>query len=103
LLTYKDGSRKHITREERDSLVLSRQAKPTASGNYFYTGQPIVLHSLPELVILKDSLNMPSSAIRAYLPGLFKIEHPTTKRKRMEWLETPERMHVRLEQQGVLG
>jgi len=36
LLTYPDGGRKWIGREERDSLLLSKSARETAEGRYLY-------------------------------------------------------------------
>lgn len=101
LLTYKDGSRKHITREDRDSLLLAKQVKRTFSGNYLFIGKPLILHNLADLATLKDSLNLSPEQIRRFLAGLFIIEQPNGK-QRLERLETPQGMHLRLEQSGVL-
>ena len=102
LLTYRDGSRKHITREERDLLLLASQAKRTNAGNYLFTGKPLILHNLADLNQLKDSLQVSPKQIRRFLAGLFVIEQPNGK-QRAERLETPEGLHLRLEEMGILG
>jgi hypothetical protein len=93
LLTYPDGSRKHIDRAERDSLVLAQQAKQTANGNYLYTGQQHTFHSFAELSVL--TIANPQQ-IKPFLPGYFIVEHK--EKRTREYLESPEHLALRISQ-----
>jgi hypothetical protein len=92
LLTYPDGSRKHINREERDSLVLSQSARQTAPERYLFIGKTRTLHSFRELSDFNFSGDF--SLLRRFLAGSFVFEL-RGERKR-ELLETPEAMALRL-------
>lgn len=92
LLTYPDGSRKHIGREERDSLLLSRSARETADGRYLYTGETHTYHALSQLQNLVVSTN--EMGLRSFLSGQFIFELGDTRKR--ELLETPEAMLIRL-------
>lgn len=96
LITYPDGSRKHIDTRERDSLLLASEIKQIAPQHYAYNGQVRTYHSFADLAELKTRLNMPTMLIRRYLAGHFvRVEQRTGKRKH-ELLETPESMALRL-------
>ena len=91
-LKYQDGSKKHISREERDDLVLSGLAKLVSGKQYAFTGQPKTFHSFADLGSYQF-VNALSQHFRRFLPGSFVIE---LKGKRTrELLETPEQMAFR--------
>jgi hypothetical protein len=99
LLQYKDGSRKHITRQERDSLILSREAKPTTSGNYLYIGQPKTFHAFQDLSELIVHMTLPANLLRHYLDALIVIFELGLERETQRE-ETPEAFALRLEEMG---
>jgi hypothetical protein len=91
LLTYPDGSRKHIDREERDYLLLSQSARKTSEGRYLYTGP---IHTYNSFEQLKDlSIAQEPANLRRFLPGSFIFEHKG--KKRFEMLESAEHLAVR--------
>jgi hypothetical protein len=92
LLTYPDGSRKHISRAERDSLLLSKSARETSEGRYLYAGQVHTFHSLSQLRAL--SVAGEAEEIVSFLSGHFIFEIGSE--KHVELLETPEAMVLRL-------
>lgn len=92
LLQYPDGSKKHVSRAERDDLLLSGLAKQTAPQRYLFTGQQRTLHSLAELSTLNLGFEAPS--LRRFLPGSFIFEHKGKRRR--ELMETPDECGVRL-------
>lgn len=92
LLTYPDGSKKHVSRAERDELLLSGLAKQTASDRYLFTGQCRTLHSLSELSAL--NLCVESQNLRRFLPGSFVVE--LRDKRRRERLETSEQCAIEL-------
>lgn len=92
LLEYPDGSKKHVTRAERDDLLLSGLARQTASNRYFFTGQCRTLHSLSELSQL--NIGSPKSPKRRFLPGCFIFE--LNGKRQRELLETPDACAMRL-------
>ena len=92
LLTYPDGSRKHIHREERDSLLLAGCAKQTAPERYFYIGPVHTFHSFADLGQLQ--LQAEPMESRRFLPGSFIVEMKGKKYR--ELMETPGAMVYRL-------
>lgn len=99
LLTYPDGSRKHIDRETRDSLLLSGSAKQTQPLKYLYIGPVQTFHSFADLSRL--TIAAPGEC-RRFLQGNFVIEQ-SDGQKITERLETPGGMTARLIKQGVLA
>lgn len=99
LLTYPDGSKKHVSRAERDDLLLSGLAKQTAPQRYLFIGQQHTLHSFAEL----STLNIASepSNLRRFLPGCFIIE--LDGKRRRELLETPEACAFRMQSSSAVG
>jgi len=91
-IIYQDGSKAHISRQERDDLVLSGQAEQIAPLRYQYTGQAMTFNSFADLGKLQ--LIKPSN-LRRFLPGSFIIE--LNGKRRRELLETPENMTCRLD------
>src|SRR5271155_4819499 len=72
LLRLNDGSRKHISREERDMLLLSGEAKKIGAMSYFSTVPVKTFHAmsdLSELLTEADPQNL-----RKYLAGKFIFE-----------------------------
>jgi hypothetical protein len=92
LLTYPDGSKKHIRRPERDDLLLSGAARQTAPDRYLFTGQRYTLHSLSELEVLAQ--NFQPKNLRRFLAGSFIFEHKG--KRHPELMETPEACALRL-------
>jgi hypothetical protein len=92
LLTYPDGSRKHIGREERDALLGSASVKQTAPGKYLYTAPAHTFHSFADLSKLAVRFDGPTVN---FLPGSFTVVEPDGA-QRHERLETPEAMTSRL-------
>jgi hypothetical protein len=92
LVTFPDGSKKHIGRPERDDLLFSGLAKEIGPRKYRFTGQVRTLHSFPELEFLAETV-IPSN-LKRFLPGSFVIERDG-KRTR-ELLETAGAMAYRL-------
>ena len=91
LLTFPDGSKKHVSRAERDTLLLARHIKPTSAGTYFWCGQVKTFHSFSELQNLQ--LSSPGT-LRNFLPGFFIFEHKDQRKR--EFLESPEHLQMRL-------
>jgi hypothetical protein len=91
LLTYPDGSRRHINRETRDSLVLSQSARETAPGRYLYTGE---VHTYKTFSQLRELSFTPTGSLRNFLAGSFIFE--LDGKKKRELLETPEAMALRM-------
>src|SRR5215467_5690809 len=83
LLTFPDGSKRHISRSERDTLQLSQKIRLTAAGNYFWCGQVRTFHSFSEL---KQLETVPAQQLKKFLAGFFIFEH-NGQRKR-EFLES---------------
>jgi hypothetical protein len=96
LLTYPDGSRKHIDRETRDQLLLSLQARQIGPQRYRFIGQHKTFHSFSELGELRIESNAP---LRRFLPGSFIFE--VHLKRRRELMETPEGMAFRLMNRGT--
>jgi hypothetical protein len=94
LLTYPDGSRKHIDRETRDTLLLSQSAKKTDEGRYLYVGEVHTYHTFSDMRgLYLTSREIP---LRRFLSGNFIFE--LKGKKRRELLETPEAMALRMAQ-----
>jgi hypothetical protein len=95
LLIYPDGSSKHISREKRDSLLLSQTAIQAGVDRYRYTGKVKIFHSLQELKELFGDTE--ERLLRKFLEGQFVVEF---KGKRYhERLETAEALALRYSQQ----
>jgi hypothetical protein len=90
LLIYPDGGKEHISKDERDTLVLSNQAKRAESGNYLFTGQIHTFHSFSDLSRLQTT---PPGQLRAYHPGYFIFEFKD--KRAADYLESPEHMALR--------
>lgn len=99
LLTYPDRSKKHINREERDSLLLSGCAKQIGPQQYSYIGPVHTFHAMTELSKLSITTE---SECRRFLQGSFVIEERGG-RKYSERLETPGGMTARLIKQGSVA
>jgi len=99
LLTYPDRSKRHINREERDSLLLSGCAKQTGSQKYLYIGAVHTLHTLADLRVLSSA---PQGEYRRFLQGQFTVVAPDGKRS-SERLETPGGMTARLIAKGLVA
>jgi hypothetical protein len=91
LLTYPDGSRKHITRIERDDLLLAGCARLTAARRYLFTGKSFLFHSLSDLSAMKL---LSTSNLWHFLPGSFIFE--LKGKRHSERLETPESLSQRI-------
>jgi hypothetical protein len=96
LLTYPDGSRKHIARAERDELLLAGLAKQTTPRNYLFTGREYTFRSFADLRPLAEML-VPTN-LRRFLPGSFVFEHDG--KRHSELMETPEACACRLKLYG---
>lgn len=102
LVRYPDGTSKHISNSQRDSLLLSSEIEFLCAGEYRSTlelrsfrfnATQNTLNRLEDLAASPDSpLALPH---KNFLPGNFIIEAPD-KRKRREVMETPEHMAIRL-------
>lgn len=90
MLIYPDGGREHISRDERDTLVLSNQAKRAESGNYLFTGQIHTFHAFSDLSKLQT---LTPEQLKAYYPGYFIIEMADEWKR--DYLESPEHMALR--------
>jgi hypothetical protein len=97
LLTYPDGSRKHIDRKTRDQLLLSLQARQTGPQRYRFIAKPQTFHSFSEM---GDHLYIESQAqpLRRFYPGIFAFE--LNLKRRRELMESPEGMAFRLMNRG---
>lgn len=94
LVTYPDGSREHIDREERDSLLYSRDLKQTGPKQYEYIGQPRTFHlSATQNTVQCLAKAMPS-VIRRHLDISVVFELGDKRRREIE--ETVEGMELRL-------
>ena len=96
LILYKDGSKRHVDREVRDSMMLCHELEQVGHNRYRCTLPVRTLHSFAEL----SSLSFQSSPIRRFIEGRFTIERKG--RRWTELLETPEALAYRLERQGQL-
>jgi len=93
VIVYPDHSKKHVSRSERDSLLLARAITPTAIPlQYRFAGQVHSLHSFADLSCL---LGQPLGDLRHHLDGQF-IFVDTLGRRHRELLETPEALALRL-------
>lgn len=92
LLKYPDGSKKNMSRADRDNLLLSGLAKQTGPQEFIYLGQVRTLHSFAELSTLH--ITAEPKNLRRFLAGSFIWEH-AGKRKR-ELMETPESIGMRV-------
>ena len=97
LLTYRDGTRRHISRQERDSLLYSQSIRCTGTSRYLYTAPSTSFR----LTATSNTLNQlaisttPATA-RRYLGGRFIVE---LKGKRIiDIPETPEYLGFQLSQ-----
>jgi hypothetical protein len=91
LLTYPDGSRRHINRETRDSLLLSQSARETAPGRYLYIGE---VHTYKTFSQLREISFAPTGSLRSFLAGHFIFE--LKGKRNRELIETPEGMALRM-------
>jgi hypothetical protein len=94
---YPDRSRHHVSRTERDQLLLAGLIKLKRGLEYDWRGQVQTLHSFADLAKLQSHS---SEQLRRFLEGKFTIE--LAGKRHSERLETPEAMAVRLEQSGQL-
>lgn len=92
LITYKDGSRRHVDREERDSLLLSRCLEQVGPRDYHCNIPLRTYHSFADLAEIKFQ---PVNPLRRFLAGSFIFEFQGRQHK--ERLETPEAFAFRLQ------
>lgn len=93
-IKYPDGSKKHISRQERDDLVLSGFAKESGSGTYVYLGQLKTYSSFVDYGRDYIATPRPTEPIKRFHPGQFIFEHDG--KRHTERLETPEAYAARL-------
>jgi hypothetical protein len=97
LVKFKDGSRKHVRREERDSMLLAGEIRKIGSNSYLSILPVRRFYNLADIGELKNYIGPEKRNLRNYLEGKFTIEF---KGKRYsERLETPEAMALRMENQ----
>ena len=94
LIISTDGKKRHVSREERDQLLLSGVLKQVGPQEYRSTLKPIRMHSMGELEKLKGEMNEQAGLLRHFLPGSFIFEQGETRKREM--LETVEAMVLRL-------
>lgn len=92
LIAYPDGSKRYVSRLERDDLVLSGLARKIDSRTFEYTGQQKTFHSFVDWA--KEYAGLPAASKRRFLEGQFVIEHKDKRRR--EWLETAEECALQL-------
>src|SRR5208282_5480978 len=93
LLTYPDGSRKHIDRDERDNMIVAGNARQTAPNRYFYIGVTHTFHAMFELSKLMLSTS-PLDTGPLYYRGTFIFERAG--KRTAENMESPRAMALRL-------
>ena len=103
LVTYPDGSRKHIDREERDSLLYSQEIKEIAPKQYRYVAHVKRFHLTATQNTLQalSTVKTEPSVVRRYL-GINVVFHLGDKRYR-EVEESAEGMAIRYQMKGFGG
>ena len=94
LVRYPDGSSRHVSRDERDSLLASNLVRKTSERRYRYTGEAHTFHSLADLAKLSFA---PLQSAKRFVHGYFVFD--LKGRKRRERMETPEGLAIRLNSQ----
>ena len=102
LVIYADKSRAFVSRDERDSMLLSGEIKQTGWREYRYIVPVIRLRRSATEDTMTALKIVPREPVmlRRFLPGSFIFEHGD--KRRTERLETAEAMEDSLKRQGLV-
>lgn len=95
LVKFNDGSKKHVNREMRDSLLLSGEIRKVGANSFVSTIPVRRYHNLADIGELKQTIGPPAKLLRSYLQGQFIVEFKG--KRQTERLETPEALALRME------
>lgn len=70
LLTYKDGTRRHISREERDGLLAAAKIKATAPRRYLFLAPIPKFKTFSAYAEYAESIGKPPECGRRWLAGV---------------------------------
>lgn len=99
LITYPDGSKKHVGTAERNSLLLSREIQPLTAKAYKFTGETKTFTSFTALGQWFQVQALSPEQLRRYLSNL-AVLYDLAGEKELQLEETPEAFGLRLEQIG---
>jgi hypothetical protein len=99
LITYSNGKRRHVNRQQRDSLLFAGSLKQTGPQSYLCTLEEIIIKQFSQLERIKPVLEEQDP--RHFLPGTFVVQGKDGSRRR-EMLETVGAMVGRLSSKNQL-
>lgn len=100
VVTYPDRSKSHISRSERDRLLLSLLIESTGPNQYRYVGRAVSCHSFTDLSRIKESYFKPIGQT-GFMPGSFVIDYGD--RKVFEVQAYPGEMEIQLREQRQIA
>lgn len=95
-ITFANGKSKHVTRDERDELLLSRDIQFLKGNEYKYIATTRTLHGLAQLSVVLERMVKAARQEPDYYAGQFIFE--LNERKKFERLQSSEALEIALPQ-----